>query len=158
MPHSLDRWMYEGGRPNRLARTLNGLWGRLASAGIAPARLSTLEVRGRKSGRPVSFPVVVADLEGERYLVAMLGEASNWTKNVRAADGEAVLIHRRRVPVRLQEVEAEERAPILRRYLRLAPGARPHFPIGPDGDLEDFERIASDYPVFRVSARLAQPR
>lgn len=144
--------MYEGGRPNRLARTLNGLWGRLATAGIAPARLSTLEVRGRKSGREVSFPVVVADLAGERYLVAMLGEGSNWAKNVRAADGEATLIHGRRESVRLREVEPDERAPILRRYLRLAPGARPHFPIGPESDLAAFERIAPDYPVFRVSA------
>lgn len=146
--------MYEGGHPNRLARTLNGIWGRLAIAGIAPARLSTLEVRGRKSGRPTSFPVVVADLDGERYLVAMLGEVSQWAKNVRAAGGEAVLIHRRREPVRLREVEVEARAPILRRYLQLAPGARPHFPIGPDGDLADFERIAPDYPVFRISDRL----
>lgn len=144
--------MYEGGRPNRLARTLNGLWGRLAAAGIAPARLSTLEVRGRKSGREVSFPVVVADLAGERYLVAMLGEGSNWAKNVRAADGEAILIHGRRESVRLREVEPDERAPILRHYLRLAPGARPHFPIGPESDLAAFERIAPDYPVFRVSA------
>lgn len=146
--------MYEGGHPNRLARALNGAWGRLAAAGLSPARLSTLEVRGRKSGRAVSFPVVVADLDGERYLVAMLGKASNWAKNVRAAGGEATLIHRRREPVRLLEVEAAERAPILRRYLELAPGARPHFPIGPDDDLAAFERIATDYPVFRVSARL----
>jgi deazaflavin-dependent oxidoreductase (nitroreductase family) len=144
--------MYEGGRPNRLARTLNGLWGRLATAGIAPARLSTLEVRGRKSGREVSFPVVVADLAGERYLVAMLGEGSNWAKNVRAADGEAILIHGRRESARLREVEPDERAPILRHYLRLAPGARAHFPIGPESDLAAFERIAPDYPVFRVSA------
>lgn len=143
--------MYEGGHPNRLARSLNGLWGRLAASGVAPARLSALEVRGRKSGRVLSFPVVVADLEGERYLVAMLGEISNWAENVRAAGGEATLTHGRREPVRLREVEVDQRAPILRRYLRLAPGARPHFPIGPDADLEAFERIAPDYPVFRVS-------
>jgi hypothetical protein len=150
--------MYEGGHPNHLARTLNGIWGRLAVAGIAPARLSALEVRGRKSGRTVSFPVVVADLKGERYLVAMLGEVSEWAKNVRAAGGEAVLIHGRREPIRLQEVEVDRRAPILRRYLKLAPGARPHFPAAPDDDLAAFERIAADYPVFRVCDRVVTRR
>jgi hypothetical protein len=35
-------------------------------------------VRGHKFGRTISFPVVVADYEGERYLVAMLGQKTNW--------------------------------------------------------------------------------
>jgi hypothetical protein len=30
-----------------------------------------------RTGRVTSFPVVVADCEGERYLVAMLGEGAN---------------------------------------------------------------------------------
>lgn len=68
MPHQLDRWMYCGGRPNRLARFLNGIWTRTAAAGLPPQRMHTLEVRGRRSGRLRSFPVVVADYEGERYL------------------------------------------------------------------------------------------
>jgi hypothetical protein len=33
----------------------------------------TLEVPGRRTGRLVSFPVVVADYQGGRYLVSMLG-------------------------------------------------------------------------------------
>jgi hypothetical protein len=53
--------MYRGGRPNRVARFLNGIWGRMAAARMAPKRMSTLEVRGRRSGRLISFPVVVAD-------------------------------------------------------------------------------------------------
>jgi deazaflavin-dependent oxidoreductase (nitroreductase family) len=144
--------MYRGGQPNRLARTLNGVWARLAAAGLAPARLSTLEVRGRRSGRVASFPVVVADYAGERYLVAMLGEGSNWAKNVRAAGGQAVLIHRHREPVSLREVDPEERAPILRRYLQLAPGARPHIPVDPDAEQEDFAAIAPRYPVFLLAS------
>jgi hypothetical protein len=50
---------------------------RAASAGLAPRRLSTLEVRGRRTGLLTSFPVVVADHQDERYLVAMLGERVN---------------------------------------------------------------------------------
>jgi hypothetical protein len=70
--------------------------------------------------------VVVADHEGERYLVAMLGEGVNWVSNVRASGGQAVLRHAGREAVRLEEVDPGDRAPILKRYLQLAPGARGH--------------------------------
>ena len=93
---------------------------------------------------------MVADYGGERYLVAMLGEGVNWVANVRAAGGEAVLRHGRGEKVRLEEVDPEDRAPILQRYLQLAPGARAHFPVGPEASLEEFREIASQHPVFRV--------
>lgn len=84
MPHQLDRWMYRGGRPNRVARLLNGIWMRTAAAGLPPHRMRALEVRGRRSGRLRSFPVVVVvDHESQRYLVAMLGEGVNWASNLR---------------------------------------------------------------------------
>ena len=150
VPHRLDRWMYRGGRPNWAARFLNGIWIRTAATGLPPHRMRALEVRGRRSGRLTSFPVVVADHEGQRYLVAMLGEGVNWVSNVRAAGGHAVLRHGHRVAVRLQEVEPGGRAPILKRYLELAPGARAHIPVDPGAPVAAFERIASDYPVFRV--------
>jgi hypothetical protein len=152
MPHQLDRWMYRGGRPNGVAAILNGLWRRAASAGLAPRRLNTLEVRGRRTGRLHSFPVVVADYEGERYLVAMLGDRVNWVANVRAAGGTATLRHGSREAVRLEEVDPADRAPILQRYLALAPGARAHMSVDPGSALADFERIASQHPVFRVQA------
>jgi hypothetical protein len=76
MPHQLDRWMYQGGHPNRMATVLNRLWRRAASAGLAPRRLSTLEVRGRRTGRLTSFPIVVADHQDERYLGRCSASAS----------------------------------------------------------------------------------
>jgi hypothetical protein len=125
--------------------------------GLAPGRLHALEVRGRRSGRPVSFPVVVADYEGERYLVAMLGDGANWVANVRAGGGEAVLRRSAREPVRLEELDPRARAPILRRYLELAPGARSHIPVDYRAPLSEFEPIASRYPVFRLRRRSPQP-
>jgi hypothetical protein len=68
-----------------------------------------------------SFPLVVADYEGDRYVVAMLGQNANWVRNVRAAGGRAVLRHGRRERVRLEEVDPAVRAPILHRYLALRP-------------------------------------
>jgi hypothetical protein len=100
--------------------------------------------------------VVVADYGGERYLVAMLGGRANWVANVRAAEGNAVLRHGRREAIRLEEVQPGERAAILKRYLELAPGARAHFPVDRDAPLEEFEGIASCYPVFCIHADRAR--
>jgi deazaflavin-dependent oxidoreductase (nitroreductase family) len=110
----------------------------------------TLEVTGRKSGRTVSLPVVVAVVDGQRYLVSMLGENVNWVQNVRAAGGKAVLHSGSREEVHLEEVPADQRAPILKAYLQRAPGARPHVPVNKDAPMADFEKVAADFPVFRV--------
>lgn len=147
----VDRWLYRGGRPNRLARLLNGGWAWLAARGVGPGRLVTLQVPGRRTGRAISFPLVVADYQDERYLVAMLGEATNWVANVRANGGRAVLCHGRREEIRLQEVEPAARAPILRAYLACAPGARAHIRIDRHAPLADFAAIAREIPVFRIA-------
>jgi F420H(2)-dependent quinone reductase len=146
------RWMYGGKRPNRVAALLNRGTAAIVAAGIGPKRLVRLEVRGRRSGRHLSFPVVIADYEGQRYLVAMLGESANWVRNVRAAGGRAALRHGREEEVVLKEVDPSMRAPILRRYLEVAPGGRAHFPIDQGAPLEQFEQIAEQYPVFRICA------
>ncbi|ATO12793.1 DUF385 domain-containing protein [Micromonospora sp. WMMA2032] len=150
--HRQLRWMYRGGRPNRLARAMNALTAAQYAAGLGPRNWVTLEVPGRRTGRTVAVPLVVADHEGERYLVSMLGERVNWVANVRAAGGRAVLRRGRREPVRLVEVPVAQRPPILRRHLALAPGARPHVPVDRDAPLADFTRVAADLPVFRIIA------
>jgi deazaflavin-dependent oxidoreductase (nitroreductase family) len=149
--HAFDRWLYRGNRPNRLARMINGASARLAAAGIGPAQLAVLEITGRRTGKTISFPIVVADYQGERYLVSMLGEGTNWVRNVRAEGGRAVLRRGSREVIRLDEVDQGQRAAILRRYLECAPGARSHIPVGRGAPLEEFERIAAEYPVFRVT-------
>lgn len=148
--------MYRGDRPGHLAAVLNRAWARIAKSGRGPARMTTLEVPGRRSGRLRSFPVMVADLEGERYVVAMLGEGTNWVANVRAARGRVTLSDGSRRQVLLEEVPAQERAPILKRYLQIASGARPHIPVDPASPLPAFEAIAGRYPVFRIRPERVQ--
>jgi deazaflavin-dependent oxidoreductase (nitroreductase family) len=155
--HALDRWLYRGRRPNRLARLINGASARLAAAGIGPDQLVMLEVAGRRTGKTISFPVVVADYQGERYLVSMLGDGINWVRNVRAAHGRAVLRRGHREVVQLEEVDPGQRAAILRRYLECSPGGRSHIPVGPGAPLEEFDRIAAQYPVFHVTVPGAGP-
>ena len=136
---------------------MNRGWAIVGKAGLWPNRLVTLEVRGRRSGRVVSFPLMVADYEGERYLVAMLGEDAQWVANVRAAGGQAVLRRGRQEAVQLEEVDPSVRAPILQRYLPVAPGGRAHIPVDRRAPLEQFEQIAAQYPVFRIMAARTAP-
>jgi hypothetical protein len=153
-PGDFKRWLYRGQRPNWIARILNRAWAAVGSSGVASNYLETLEVIGRKSGRTFSLPVVIAIVDGQRYLVSMLGDNVSWVQNVRAAGGRAVLRSGDREEVQLDEVGAGQRAPILKTYLQRAPGARPHVPVNKDAPLAEFEKIAPAFPVFRVTARV----
>ncbi len=150
LPASFKRWLYRGGHPNLLARVLNRGWAIIHSSGIAPNYLVTLEVKGYRSGRTISFPLAMTVLDGERYLVSMLGTQAAWVRNVEAANGNAILRHGPTERVRLETVAVDQRAPVLKAYLQLAPGARPHIPVDKDAPLEAFQAIAAQFPVFRV--------
>lgn len=146
------RWLYRGGRVNRLGKAFYArpvAW--LGRLGVLP-RLVTLEVPGRRSGRVVGYPLVVVDEQGERFLVPMLGRDSGWVRNVRANGMQATLRHGRRERVTLVELAPEPRpcALLLQRYLELAPGARPHFPVRVSDPVEAFEGLVERYPIFRV--------
>jgi hypothetical protein len=92
----------------------------------------------------------MAVVDSDRYLVSMLGEEVDWVRNVRAAGGNATLPHGAREEVRLEEVAADRRVPVLKAYLKRAPGARSHLPVPKDAPLSEFEQVSSRYPVFRV--------
>jgi hypothetical protein len=109
-----------------------------------------LQVIGRKSGRIISFPLVMVTVEGQRYLASMLGDNTQWVRNVRASGGRAVLRSGGREDVQLEEIPTDQRAPILKAYLQAAPGARPHVPVDKDASLAEFEKIAAAIPVFRL--------
>ena len=147
---AIKRWMYRGGRPNQLTKIINAGWALLHSLGIFPRRFVTLEVKGRQSGKTIGFPLAMTWLNGERYLVSMLGVDVNWVRNIKASGGKARLRHGINEQVLLTEVDIGQRAPILKAYLQIAPGARPHIPVNKDAPTSEFEKIVSNYPVFRV--------
>ncbi len=152
------RWMYRTGRPGLLGRAMNRVSAVQFSAGLlSPHYAVTLGVPGRRTGRLISFPVAVTEYQGKRYLVSMLGKDANWVRNVRAAGGQAVLRRRGRQTVHLEEVETGTRAPILRRYLAIAPAARPHIPVDRNAPLAEFERIAEQYPIFQITPATPLP-
>jgi hypothetical protein len=97
------------------------------------------------------MPIVIVNLGGQRYVVSMLGPGSDWVQNVDAARGEAVIRQGRRRRVLLVAVSRpEERAPVLREYVRIAVGGRRHFPVAVGAPQAAFEEIAGRYPVYRV--------
>ena len=153
---------YRNGRPTRAGRSLNRAWSWLVSQGLTPARwpgspaisAATLETLGRRSGVRRSNMVTWVEYEGKRYFVSMLGQQSEWVRNVRAANGHAVLRHGARREVLLQEVPAAERAPIIQAwYQRTWSSTRPHLKLDPGAGVEEFERIAGAHPVFRIVGR-----
>ena len=139
-------------RPTKLTQVMNRLVSWLASLGVTSSDTVTLEVKGRRSGRVRSNPVTWVEHDGERYLVSPRGE-SEWVRNVRAAGGDAEIRHRGRQRVRLEEVAAERRAPIIKAYLaKTARATRQHFGIDPKAEVAEFEAIAARHPVFRMVA------
>jgi hypothetical protein len=149
-----QRWLYRNGRPNRFARLRDRASVELLKSGISPQRTAVLSAQGRRTGLIVSLPVIVTAYQGDRYLVSMLGE-SNWVRNVRAANGRAVLRRARSEAVRLIEVPVRDRAPVLRRYVAVSPGARAHIPVSRRAPVAEFEALAADLPVFRVTAAVS---
>src|SRR5262249_58267791 len=106
-------------------------------------------------GRSNSLSLVMGFMRRDRYVVSMLGTNAHWVQNVKAAGGDAILVRGRREEVHLEEIAPDQRALLLKAYLKRAPGARPHLPVHKDAPLSEFERISAQFPVFRVQPRPA---
>jgi deazaflavin-dependent oxidoreductase (nitroreductase family) len=137
-------------KPSGAVKLMNAFIGRLASIGLIPGGTVQLEVKGRRSGKTRLVAVTLAEHEGQRYLVAPRGN-TEWVRNVKAAGGEAALKHRKTEKVQLEEVPVEQRAPIIKIYLKkTAAVTKREFGLDPEASLEEFEKIAPRHPVFRV--------
>jgi deazaflavin-dependent oxidoreductase (nitroreductase family) len=111
-----------------------------------------LTVPGRRTGAPRSTPVSIATLGGHRYIVAAFPQAA-WVGNVRAAGSGTLEQGGRRESVRLLELPAEERGPVLREFLAQVRGGRRFFG---DGSTDEVVAGAARYPVFRVETGPAE--
>lgn len=119
-------------------------------------RTVTLEVTGRKTGKPIRLSLSRTDYGGRSYFVSLAGESS-WVRNVRAAEGRAVIIARRRIPVRLVEIPRAERAAAMHAYVQErafthsgAQSAQHFFGLGPRPTLREMEGIAYRFVVFEI--------
>jgi deazaflavin-dependent oxidoreductase (nitroreductase family) len=116
---------------------------------MSPPHTYLLTVKGRKTGRSYSTPVTLVERERQRWLVAPYGEVG-WVRNARAAGQVTLQRGRRSEIVKLQELPAEEAAPVLKTYLAQVPVVRPFFDVTVRSDLSDFAAEAPRHPVFRI--------
>lgn len=144
------RFFYRNWRPTRLGRIWSRAYAWVAGLGILPELLINLQVASRSDGCLTSTVLVAVRHNGERYLVSMLGDGSDWVSNVRAASGRALIKRGGSVPVRLTEIPSDARAPILKAWCQVATSGHRHLPVSPDAPVADFAAIAQDYPVFRI--------
>jgi len=96
-------------------------------------------------------------LDGDRYIVS--GESLSWVKNARAAGWGELLRGGRRERVKLTEIPAHERGPILRAFWHQVRGGRRFmaglFGLPSDASADDFAAAAPRCPVFRIERPLA---
>ena len=115
-------------------KVFNPIAMRLGLAGTTP-----LTVPGRRSGRPMSVPVIPVELDGARYVVSTRGEA-DWVRNVRAS-GRGELGSE---TFRATELPLDQRPPVIAAYRAKAGRSV----AGYWGKLPD----PADHPVFRLDA------
>jgi deazaflavin-dependent oxidoreductase (nitroreductase family) len=143
-------------RPGRGRHVENTIMSALTRAGLVP-RSYLLTTRGRKTGRARTNPVVPVDHGGRRWLVAPYGPVS-WVHNARAT-GQVSLTRRRHTQAyTIREVPPDQAGPILQRYVRLAPSARPYFRAAKNSPVEAFAAEADRHPVFELTPAGADRR
>jgi deazaflavin-dependent oxidoreductase (nitroreductase family) len=126
----------------------------LTRLGISVLGSRVLEVRGRSSGQWRQTPVNLLTYEGRRYLVAPRGQ-TQWVRNLRASGEGRLRLGRKVEPFTAVEMEDdEEKAAILRAYLKRWKAEVGVFfeGVGPDSSEEQLRAIAPKHPVFRISA------
>jgi deazaflavin-dependent oxidoreductase (nitroreductase family) len=128
----------------------------LTRLGLSVWGSRVLEVRGRKSGQWRRTPVNLLALDDQRYLVAPRGE-TEWVRNMRVSGGGRLLLGRRVEQFDAVEVSDDQKAPILRAYLKRWKAEVGVFfeGVGPDSSEEELQRVAPRHPVFRISADAA---
>lgn len=136
-------------RATRGARLINGVFRVMTRLGLGASYRHILTVRGRRTGRRYSIPVDVMEWGGHRWLVAPYGVV-NWVHNVRAAGDVTLTRGRRSQRFSVQEADAQEAIPVLRKYLREVPVTRPYFDATPDAPAEAIASELPKHPVFRL--------
>jgi len=130
----------------------NRLVSSLTKAGISVWGSRTLSVRGRTSGEWRSNPVNLLTLGGRDYLVAPRGQ-TQWVRNLRVAKSGELRVGSRVEPFTSVELSDEDKADVLRAYLKRWKMEVGVFFDGVNAESPDAElaRIAPNHPVFEIN-------
>ena len=120
--------------------------------GLPVGPMEVLTTIGRRSGRPISHPISVLPVDGERY-ICTVGDVA-WVLNARVNPRVRLQRGHHRYDARLVEVPEPDRAPILREFPVQLPRGVGFFrsSLGISGTPESFEQAADRCRVFRIEA------
>jgi deazaflavin-dependent oxidoreductase (nitroreductase family) len=123
----------------------------LTRRGVSVLGSRVLAVRGRASGEWRTTPVNLLEHGGKRYLVAPRGEAQ-WVRNLRAAGSGELRVGTKVEEFRARELDADEKVPVLRAYLKCWKVEVGVFfdGSGPDSSDQELRSIAPRHPAFEV--------
>jgi hypothetical protein len=137
---------------NRI-NTFNKVIVGLHRVGIAFGPMQLLTVKGRRTGRTLTFPIAVNKLRSGNYIFQAFPKAA-WVANARAADAVTLTRGRTTSTAPLTEIPVDQRGPLLRELVTSSPASvgKRFVTTGladaptPDGVAAAAQRIA----IFRV--------
>jgi deazaflavin-dependent oxidoreductase (nitroreductase family) len=143
------------GRFTRRAVNPTVAW--LTRRGLSLWGSRVLEVRGRRSGQWRATPVNLLELDGRSYLVAARGR-TDWVRNLEVAGEGRLRLGRRTWTFTAVPVHDDERAEVLRAYLRRWAWEVGAFfdGVGADSTDEELSAVAARHPVFAIEVGAAE--
>jgi deazaflavin-dependent oxidoreductase (nitroreductase family) len=140
-------------QPTAAERLFNRIFGFLVGHGLGFKHHFLLQVRGRKSGNLYSTPIDLLELGGRRFLVAPRGR-TQWVRNAEAAAEVELKRGSYRQTFAVVPIVDGDKPELLKAYLeKFKAEVQRYFPIAAGSDVEAFEGIAADYPVFELKAK-----
>jgi deazaflavin-dependent oxidoreductase (nitroreductase family) len=134
-----------------MVRLINSLGRFMTKRGLNASNYYLLTVRGRKTGRLYTAPVILIEEDGKRWLVSPYGDVQ-WVRNARAA-GEVTLSRAgHSETMKIAELDGVERASIIKKYTTLSAFTRPYFKVPPNAPVESFIEEGAFHPVFALKA------
>src|SRR5664280_706135 len=131
----------------------------LTRAGVSVLGSRVLRVRGRTSGIWRETPVNLLTMDGLHFLVAPRGE-TQWVRNLRASGGGELRVGRRTTPFTAEEIADDDKAAVLRAYLKRWRWEVGMFfgGVGPKSTDGELPAEGRQHPVFRgCPERLTAP-
>jgi deazaflavin-dependent oxidoreductase (nitroreductase family) len=124
----------------------------LTRAGVSLMGSRILRIRGRTSGIWRENPVNLLEHDGRGYLVAARGE-TQWARNLRASGEGELRVGRRTQAFSAVEIGDDEKADVLRAYLKRWKWEVGAFfeGVGPDSSDNELRAEAQHHPVFRIT-------
>ena len=138
-------------RPDWLTQhVVNPVVTALARVGVSVVGSRILRVRGRTSGAWRETPINLLTIDDKHYLVVPRGE-TQWVRNLRAAGGGELRVGRRIQPFTAEEVGEDDKAAVLRAYLRRWRWVVRSFfrGSGPNSSDAELRGEGRRHPVFR---------